>query len=66
VGGGIRSKTRHIVTAFEPKEMKRLEDMSAVRAPALPVDAVWLNVERPLTPADLRGRLVLLDFWTYG
>ena len=37
-----------------------------VRAPALPVDAVWLNVERPLTPEDLRGRLVLLDFWTYG
>jgi len=38
----------------------------AIRAPALPVDAVWLNVERPLTPEDLRGRLVLLDFWTYG
>ena len=38
----------------------------AVRAPALPADAAWLNVERPLTPADLRGRAVLLDFWTYA
>jgi len=26
----------------------------------------WLNVERPLTLRDLRGKLVLLDFWTYG
>lgn len=37
----------------------------AVPAPALPTDAVWLNVERPLTRADLRGRVVLLDFFTY-
>lgn len=26
----------------------------------------WLNVTRPLTAADMAGRLVLLDFWTYG
>jgi thiol-disulfide isomerase/thioredoxin len=26
----------------------------------------WLNVTRPLTAADMQGRLVLLDFWTYG
>ena len=26
----------------------------------------WLNVERQLTLRDLRGKLVLLDFWTYG
>jgi hypothetical protein len=38
----------------------------AVRAPALPTGAVWLNVERPLRPDDLRGRVVLLDFWTYA
>lgn len=26
----------------------------------------WLNVTRPLTSADMAGRMVLLDFWTYG
>lgn len=26
----------------------------------------WLNVKRPLTAADMEGRFVLLDFWTYG
>ena len=38
----------------------------AIHAPALPTDAVWLNVERPLTTDDLRGRIVLFDFWTFG
>ena len=37
----------------------------AVRAPSLPSDATWLNVSRPLTDEDLRGRIVMLDFWTY-
>ncbi len=26
----------------------------------------WLNVERPLTAEEIKGRVVLLDFWTYG
>lgn len=26
----------------------------------------WLNVDDPLTVEDFSGRLVLLDFWTYG
>lgn len=36
-----------------------------VRAPGFPEGLEWLNVERPLTTADLRGKLVILDFWTY-
>lgn len=27
---------------------------------------VWLNVDRPLRLAGLRGRVVLLDMWTFG
>lgn len=26
----------------------------------------WLNVTRPLTAADMKDRVILLDFWTYG
>ncbi len=25
----------------------------------------WLNVSRPLQPEDLKGRIILLDFWTF-
>ncbi len=37
----------------------------SVRAPEFPPDAEWLNTGRALRLADLRGRLVLLDFWTF-
>ncbi len=36
-----------------------------VRAPELPAGMEWLNVERPLTIAGLRGKVVLIDFWTF-
>jgi len=37
-----------------------------VHAPEFPADSTWLNTRRPLTMAgDLRGRVALLDFWTY-
>jgi len=39
--------------------------LGSVRAPDFPPDLDWFNVARPLTLGDLRGKLVLLDFWTY-
>lgn len=36
-----------------------------VRAPDFP-PLEWLNTERPLSLSDLKGKVVLLDFWTYG
>lgn len=37
-----------------------------VRAPELSGAKGWLNTDQPLTIAGLRGKVVLLDFWTYG
>jgi thiol-disulfide isomerase/thioredoxin len=36
-----------------------------VAAPDFPENADWLNTDHPLTLAELRGKVVLLDFWTY-
>lgn len=35
-------------------------------APNFPEGLDWLNVSEPLTMSDLEGKIVLLDFWTYG
>ncbi len=34
-------------------------------APDFPEGLEWLNTDRPLSLRDLRGKVVLLDFWTY-
>jgi hypothetical protein len=38
-----------------------------VRAPDFPPHLEWVNTGgRSLSLADFRGRITLLDFWTYG
>jgi hypothetical protein len=42
-------------------------DQPAVRAPEFPTKLDWINTGgRAVTLAELRGKVVLLDFWTYG
>jgi len=36
-----------------------------VNAPEFPPGIQWVNTDRPLTLKGLRGKVVLLDFWTY-
>lgn len=36
-----------------------------VNAPDFPPGHDWLNADRPLSIREFRGKLVLVDFWTY-
>jgi len=48
-----------------PEEVPMERDAARVRAPEFPEGLEWVNTDHPLRLADLRGRIVLLDFWTY-
>jgi len=37
-----------------------------VEAPEFPPNLDWINTESPLTMQGLDGKIVILDFWTYG
>src|SRR5256886_2499120 len=60
VGGG--SKVR---ASQEGLEMA-IQDGDRIRAPELTGARGWLNTDKPLTLSALKGKVVLLDFWTYG
>jgi thiol-disulfide isomerase/thioredoxin len=56
-GGASQSEAAMQVSAT------KLKDLGL--APELTND-VWLNTEGPLRLADLRGKIILLDMWTFG
>lgn len=48
------------------EEEKTVNDAGAVRAPELEPNLGWINTDRPLRlKEELKGQVVLLDFWTY-
>ena len=42
------------------------QEQVRVRAPEITGGRGWLNTDKPLSLAALKGKVVLLDFWTYG
>jgi DNA-binding beta-propeller fold protein YncE len=44
---------------------ERFLKSSEVRAPDFPSRLEWLNTDRKYSLKDFRGKIVLLDFWTY-
>ena len=43
-----------------------VQEKGRIRAPELTGHRGWLNTDKPLSLSALRGKVVLLDFWTYG
>ena len=50
---------------FQKEQNQMPEYEGKVNAPDFPEGMQWLNTEKPISLRDLRGKIVLLDFWTY-
>lgn len=43
-----------------------MQNSPRLSAPEFPPNLEWFNTDRPLTLKELKGKAVVLDFWTYG
>ena len=50
----------------DPETSESDQPQGPIAAPSLDGAVGWLNVASPITLAQLRGKVVILDFWTYG
>lgn len=65
-GEGATSRYYHGAARVAPPRSVFMRQ-PAVRAPEFPEGLDWIHTGgRPLTLADFRGKILLLDFWTYG
>ncbi|MGB1822339.1 MAG: hypothetical protein ACPHL4_04160, partial [Acidimicrobiales bacterium] len=61
------SASQQISTSTTPITERDFTYKGEIAAPEIPNGLQWFNVERPLSLlSDLRGKIVILDFWTQG
>lgn len=61
-----RAPRAHVFAKTSRGSLMATQQKPRVRAPELKGGRGWLNTDKPLTLAALKGKVVLLDFWTYG
>ena len=67
LGAGVvrQGELRTRLARVRRGEKKMQHYRGKVNAPEFPVGLDWLNTTQPLRMADLRGKIVLLEFWTF-
>ena len=64
--GSSTAKAQSLILASRKGFEMPVQERGRVRAPELVGGRGWLNTAKPLSLAALKGKVVLLDFWTYG
>ena len=54
------------ISAPEPKPAMNASSLPDLGLAPEFVNDVWLNTDKPLRLADLRGKVVAVDMWTFG
>jgi hypothetical protein len=47
------------------RRQQAMQGIGIIHAPDFPTGIQWFNTDKPLSLKALRGKFVLLDFWTY-
>jgi DNA-binding beta-propeller fold protein YncE len=66
IGAALLSARPLKYSSLKGSSIMSLPQQGRVRAPELTGAHSWLNTDKPLSIAALKGKVVLLDFWTYG
>ena len=62
----VKSVALLVLTLISVGTLMSAQERPKVRAPEITGGRGWLNTDKPLSLAALKGKVVLLDFWTYG
>jgi hypothetical protein len=68
LGLGCRPSAQPAKALMPPpgSEAVTVSQQNRPKAPDFPATLEWLNTDKPLSLKDLKGKIVLLDFWTFG
>ena len=57
---------RNVFGSADDDLLAQIKNPARQAAPDFDGAVAWINTDKPLKIADLKGKIVLLDFWTFG